>query len=150
MAKRINHKLFFPNPAEAVWEYLTKAELMEQWLMKSDFQLVVGHEFQFSSRPVPAIQFDGNVYCKVLEIIPFKKLSYSWKCGPGNGQILIDSIVVWTLNPKDNGTELLLEHSGFKENEGLELIAAMDKGWLANMKKIFESLNVAKTDASKS
>ena len=148
MTKRINHRLFFPNPAEAVWEYLTKAELMEQWLMKSDFQLALGHEFQFRSNPVPAIQFDGIVYCKVLEIIPFKKLSYSWKCGPGKGQILIDSIVVWTLTPKDNGTELIVDHSGFKENEGLELIAAMDKGWLANMKKILERLNADKHGAT--
>jgi uncharacterized protein YndB with AHSA1/START domain len=148
MAKRISHKLFFPNPAKAVWEYLTKPELMELWLMKNDFQLLVGHEFQFRSNPAPAIKFDGIVFCKVLEIIPFKKLSYSWKCGPGKGEILVDSIVEWTLNPKDNGTELLLDHSGFKENEGIELIAAMDKGWLANMHKIFERLNAVKQGPS--
>jgi uncharacterized protein YndB with AHSA1/START domain len=72
--------------------------------------------------PLPDYNFDGIVYCKVLEVVPFKKLSYSWKSGPGNGGITIDSLVVWTLDPKEGGTQLLLEHSGFKKLEDLNLI----------------------------
>ena len=67
MTKTITHELFFPNPPSVVWDYLTKAELISQWLMENDFLPVIGHEFQFRMHPVPQIDFDGIVYCKVLE-----------------------------------------------------------------------------------
>src|ERR1700749_599166 len=107
MAAHIKHQLFFQHPPAAVWEYLTDPELMQLWLMKSNFERVIGHEFQFRIGPKPSLNFDGVVYCKVLEIEPFERLSYSWKVGPGDGSFNVDSIVRWELQPKDNGTELL-------------------------------------------
>ena len=106
MRKEIKHKWFYSHSPEKVWDYLTKSELMEQWLIKNDFLPVIGHDFQFRSQPIPSINFDGIVYCKVLEMVPFKKLTYSWKSGRGNGKITVDSIVEWTLLQKDNGTDL--------------------------------------------
>jgi uncharacterized protein YndB with AHSA1/START domain len=145
MKRSIAHRVFYPHAPKIVWDYLTKAELMEQWLMKSNFELKLGHDFQFNTGPVPALDFDGIVYCKVLEIEPLKKLTYSWKCGPGNGKITIDSIVYWTLLEKDNGTELLLENSGFKEaNFNVLIFNAMSKGWLDNMNKMNRAINDAK------
>src|SRR5882724_1578148 len=143
MAKSIQHQLQFNHPPEVVWDYLTKAELMAQWLMPNDFQPIIGLDFQFRTNPLPKFDFDGIVYCKVLEVVPFKKLSYSWKGGPGEGKITLDSIVVWKLTPKDNGTELSLDHSGISETEGLDLYAGMQDGWLKNMKKIAEFINLA-------
>ena len=148
MPTEIKHKYFFAQSPEAVWEYLTKSELMEQWLMKNDFLPVVGHDFQFRSNPVPALDFDGIIYCKVLKVIPFKTLSYSWKCGPGDGKITLDSIVLWTLHPKDNGTELFLENTGFKEIENFNIYAAMNDGWQKNIKKIADYLNTEKDGAT--
>ena len=142
MANSVHHKLFFPHPPAVVWEYLTKSELLEQWLMKNDFEPIVGYDFQFNTRPVPNLDFDGNVYCKVLEIVPGKKLSYSWKTGPGNNHVVIDSIVVWTLHEKDNGTELQLDHTGFKETD-ISMFLTVDEGWLKNMKKIADLINTA-------
>ncbi|MES1160792.1 MAG: SRPBCC domain-containing protein, partial [Bacteroidota bacterium] len=81
------------------------------------------------------------VYCRVLDIVPFKRLSYSWKCGPGNGKITIDSVVKWKLEPKEGGTELFLEHSGFSKKEDLSMYNALYDGWLKNMQKIAELLN---------
>jgi uncharacterized protein YndB with AHSA1/START domain len=141
MAQSIKHQLFFPHPPRAVWEYLTNAELMELWLMKNDFQPVVGHEFQFRTNPHPDVDFGGIFYCKVLEVVPFKKLSYSWKTGPGDGSITIDSVVNWELEPKDNGTLLLLDHSNFAVMENLPLFNSMIDGWLRNMHKIADNLN---------
>ncbi|HVX49324.1 MAG TPA: SRPBCC domain-containing protein, partial [Chitinophagaceae bacterium] len=103
MKKAIQHTLFFPHSTEVVWEYLTKAELMAQWLMKTDFQPIVGYDFTFTAGPVPSLDFDGIVYCKVLELVPYKKLSYSWKTGPGGGKITVDSLVVWKLHEKEGG-----------------------------------------------
>ncbi len=140
MTNRVHHKFFFSHPPVTVWEYLTKPELMAKWLMENDFQPVVGYDFQFRTRPVPTLDFDGIVYCKVVEVIPFKKLSYSWKTGPGDNKITVDSLVVWTLHKKEGGTELELEHTGFKESN-LNMYTAVDEGWLKNLKKIAELLN---------
>src|SRR6185437_9682252 len=132
--------LFFNQSQEDVWDYLTKPELIELWLMKNDFQPIVGHQFNFWTKPLPQMDFDGTAYCTVLEVVPFKKLSYSWKGGPGQGKITLDSVVEWTLVPKDNGMELQLVHTGFKEIANMMIYPAMNDGWLKNMKKIGELL----------
>jgi uncharacterized protein YndB with AHSA1/START domain len=88
------------------------------------------------------LDFDGVFYCKVIEVVPFKRLSYSWKFGPGDGRPLNDSIVNWTLTQKDNGTELMLVHNGFeKEVCTLQIFGSMEEGWLKNMRKIEQLLN---------
>jgi uncharacterized protein YndB with AHSA1/START domain len=149
MANSVKHQYFFPQGPEMVWEYLTRAELMELWLMPNNFLPIPGHEFQFRVKPIPQLDFDGIVYCKVLEIVPYKTLSYSWKCGPGNGKIEVDSIVVWKLIAKDNGTELLLEHTGFKEIENFNMYTAVNDGWFKNIEKIAVLLNVANRETAK-
>ena len=143
MAKIIKHQFFFPHPKETVWEYLTKPELMEQWLMKNDFQPIVGLDFQFRTNPIPSLDFDGIFYCKVLEIVPFKKLSYSWKSGPGEGKITLDSVVVWKLEPTDKGTELFLEHRGFAKKENLNFYNGLLHGWVEKLNNIAKLLNAA-------
>ena len=143
MQNTINHKIFFTQSPNEVWEYLTRPELMELWLMKNDFHPTVGHQFQFRTNPIPKFDFDGNIYCTVMEVTPFTKLSYSWKGGPGDGRITFDSVVEWTLHPKDNGTELEIVHSGFKVLENLLIFNAMNDGWLKNMNKIVELINKA-------
>jgi uncharacterized protein YndB with AHSA1/START domain len=115
---------------------------MSQWLMPNDFEPILGYDFQFKIKPIPQFEFDGIVFCKVLEIVPFKKLSYPWKAGPGDGKINLDSIVNWTLIAKDNGKELLLDHSGMMEN--VDIYSAMNIGWQQNMNKIDTLINAAK------
>jgi uncharacterized protein YndB with AHSA1/START domain len=149
MADNIKHQFFFPQRPEQVWEYLTRAELMELWLMPNDFQPILGHEFQFRIKPMPQLDFDGIVYCKVLEIVPPQTLSYSWKSGPGNGKIDLESIVVWKLIPKDNGTELLLEHTGFRGFDNLGMFSAMNDGWFKNIQKIVELIKAANRETTK-
>jgi uncharacterized protein YndB with AHSA1/START domain len=141
MQKTIKHQFFFPNPPEAVWEYLTKAELMKQWLMPNDFQLILGYDFQFTTKPMPGLNLDGIFHCKVVDIVPFKRLSYSWKGGSGGGDISLDTLVVWTLIAKDKGTELQLVHSGFKEIENFDIYTGMTDGWMQKMQKIANLIN---------
>ena len=150
MTRSIKHQFFFPHPADVVWEYLTKPELMEQWLMKNDFKPIVGHEFQLRTGPIPSLDFDGIFYCKVLEIVPFKKLSYSWRSGPGGGEITLDSVVVWKLAPNDKGTELSLEHSGFAKEENLNFFNGLNHGWVEKFQNIDKLLNAAPHDATRS
>jgi uncharacterized protein YndB with AHSA1/START domain len=90
-----------------------------------------------------ALDFDGIFYCKVLEIVPLKKLSYSWKSGPGKGEITLDSVVVWKLEPKDEGTQVFLEHSGFAKKENLNFYEGLAHGWLEKFDKIAHLLNAS-------
>jgi len=140
MQKDIKCNWFLEHPAELVWDYLTKPELLAQWLMENDFKPIVGHKFNFCTKPKVKFGFDGNVYCEVLEIVPFKRLSYSWKGGPGKGKITLDSIVVWTLTPKDNGTELMLEHNGFKGTRNFIGYLFMNEGWKTKIRNRFTNL----------
>jgi uncharacterized protein YndB with AHSA1/START domain len=149
MARSIKHQFFFPHSPETVWEYLTKSELLEKWIMKNNFQPIVGFEFQFQTKPIPSLDFDGVCHCKVIEIVPFQKLSYSWRCGPGEGKISLDSTVVWELKPTEKGTELFLDHSGFEREENTLFYQGMTEGWLKNLQKMAEHLNTVHNGTSK-
>jgi len=122
-------KWHFPHPAEKVWECLTTPELISQWLMKNDFKPVVGHKFNFHTKPIPKMGFDGIVYCEVTEIVPGKKLVYTWKGGSAPDNLSLDTILTWTLTPQEDGTELLLEHKGFKGFKNYITSIFMGSGW---------------------
>lgn len=150
MAKIIKHQFYFSHLPETVWEYLTNAELMAQWLMRNDFQPIAGHEFQFRTGPIPSLNFDGIIYCKVLNIEPLKTLSYSWNCGPGEGKITLESVVTWQLEPKDKGTELFLDHRGFNQEENLDFYHGLMHGWvekLQNINKLLSNTSHGHTNA---
>jgi uncharacterized protein YndB with AHSA1/START domain len=140
MQRDIRQVWFFEHSPETVWEFLTTSELLAQWLMENDFKPIPGHQFKFITKPKFNFGFDGIVYCEVVEITPLKKLSYTWKGGPGKGVIKLDSLVTWTLTPKNNGTELLLEHTGFKGIKNYVSYLVMDKGWKYKIKKRFQEL----------
>jgi uncharacterized protein YndB with AHSA1/START domain len=138
MKRDINMKWVLSHPPEDVWNCLTDPKLVAQWLMKNDFKAEVGHSFQFHAKPRGG--WNGTVYCKVLEVIPTKKLSYSWKGGPREGVITLDTIVTWTLIPTKKGTELLLSHAGFGGFGNIMTSFIMQSGWGSHIKKRFENL----------
>jgi uncharacterized protein YndB with AHSA1/START domain len=133
MQKEIKHTWHFNQSPQEVWEYLTKPELLEQWLMKTDFQPIVGHKFRFICNKI--------TYCEVLEVKPFTKLSYSWQTNSANSNKPFNSKVVWTLFPKGNGTELQLEHNGFA---ALEDYVGHNNGWTTLGTRFVELLNTIK------
>lgn len=141
MKRTIKHEYFFAHSPEKVWQYLTNSDLMELWLMKNNFQPNVGTDFQFRTGSIPDLNFDGIFYCTVLEIEPYKKLSYSWKSGPGDGIIDLESVVVWKLEPTEKGTQVFLEHSGFDNDENLNFFNGLNHGWLEKLAKIDKLIN---------
>src|SRR5262245_1767155 len=110
MQKAIQKRWFFQQPPSEVWEYLTRPELIEQWLMKTDFQPIVGYKFHFMFTAKPDSQYEGLVRCEVLEVRPFDKLSYTWNGSTRDKNRNYNSTVIWTLIPKNDGTELHLQH----------------------------------------
>jgi uncharacterized protein YndB with AHSA1/START domain len=143
MQTEIKNQWIYEQSPNEVWEYLTQAELIALWLMPNDFEPILGHQFQFRINPIPSLDLDGIIDCKILEIVPFQKLTYTWKGGPGKGVITLDTIVEWTLKPYGNGTKLLLKHSGFKEIN-LAIFNSMSEGWEKKFQNILNLLNKAK------
>ena len=93
-----------PHPPEKIWRALTQPHLIEEWLMKNDFQPVAGHCF--------SLRGDwGSVDCRVLEVEPHKTLSYTWDA------MGLESVVTWTLTPSAAGTHLRMEQSGFRPDQ---------------------------------
>jgi uncharacterized protein YndB with AHSA1/START domain len=95
-------------PVAKVWKALTDVDQMRQWYFDlKDFKPEVGFEFEF------VVEHEGNSYhhlCRVTEVIPQKKIAYTWryKGEPGN------SLVTFELFPEDNKTWLKLTHSGIE------------------------------------
>ena len=58
----------FPHPPEKVWRALTESSLIEQWLMRNDFQPVTGHAFTLRMDPVP--NWNGVIDCQVVAVEP--------------------------------------------------------------------------------
>jgi uncharacterized protein YndB with AHSA1/START domain len=117
----------FAHPPEKVWRALTEGQLIEEWLMKNDFQPVVGHRFTLRATPTP--HWSGVVECEVLVVEPARVLSYSWE-GSGGEEAAggLKSVVTWTLTPTDGGVHLRMEQTGFGSEESANYKGAT-YGW---------------------
>src|SRR6188768_3832153 len=65
-------------PIAKVWKAITSKDDMKQWYFDlPEFEAEVGFEFQFKGGP------DENTpylhLCKITEVVPEKKLTYSWR-----------------------------------------------------------------------
>jgi len=118
-----------PFPPEKIWRALTQPHLIEEWLMKNDFQPILDHRF--------SLRDDwGSVDCRVLEVEPNKSLSYTWAVFGG------ESVVTWTLTPTRVGTLLRMEHAGFSADRQ-QAYRGAQMGWrrfFANLERVLEGL----------
>jgi uncharacterized protein YndB with AHSA1/START domain len=115
-----------PHPPEKIWRALTEGPLIEQWLMKNDFQPVVGHRFNFRATPMP--HWNGVVDCQVLIVEPPERLSYSWNASGDEAAGGLRTVVTWTLTPVTGGTQVRMEQSGFRPDEEANYQGA-NYGW---------------------
>jgi uncharacterized protein YndB with AHSA1/START domain len=114
-----------PHPPEKIWRALTQGPLIEEWLMKNDFQPVVDHRFNLRADW-------GDVDCQVLAVEPNKTLSYTWAACD------LKSVVTWTLTPTSTGTHLRMEQSGFRPDQP-QYYQGAKSGWqqfFANLEQI--------------
>jgi uncharacterized protein YndB with AHSA1/START domain len=104
-----------PHPPEKVWRALTQGALIEEWLMKNDFEPVVGRKFTLRMGPAP--RWNGVTDCEVLAIEPCRMLSYSWNSSGEEAKNGLKTIVTWTLTPTPGCVLLRMEQSGFREDQ---------------------------------
>lgn len=92
--------------SDKVWKAITDKEDMKQWYFDiAKFKPELGFEFTFEGRK------DDKVYvhlCKITEVVPGKKLKYSWRYKDADGI----SFVTFELFPEGNKTRLKLTHEG--------------------------------------
>jgi uncharacterized protein YndB with AHSA1/START domain len=96
-------------PIEMVWKALTDVGQMKQWYFTEleSFKPEVGFETQVN------VRHEGKDYLhfwKVTEVVPGKKIAYSWKYADYDG----DSVVSFELFPEAAGTRLKLTHTGLE------------------------------------
>ena len=113
-------------PPAQVWRALTEPSLLAQWLMQNDIRPVVGHKFNFRAKPMG--DWNGIVYCEILEADEPNKLVYTWQGGSDEDSKRLDTTVTWTLSPTPTGGTLLnLIHHGFQPDDYAFNI--MSQGW---------------------
>ncbi|MEP6673531.1 MAG: SRPBCC domain-containing protein [Ferruginibacter sp.] len=95
-------------PIKRVWDAITQKEEMKKWYFDiAEFKPEVGFEFEFTAGDEKK---KFRHLCKVTEVIPGKKLTYSWRYDgvPGN------SFVTFELFEEADKTRLKLTHAGLE------------------------------------
>jgi uncharacterized protein YndB with AHSA1/START domain len=110
------------HPPEKLWRALTQPHLIEEWLMKNDFQSVVGHRFKLRG------EWGGVLDCEVLAVEPNKALSYTWNFAHDDAAFSLQSVVTFTLTPTSTGTLLRMEQSGFRPDQK-QALGGAKHGW---------------------
>ncbi|TCL09907.1 uncharacterized protein YndB with AHSA1/START domain [Shimia isoporae] len=119
----IQKSVYLPAPRKRVWEFLTKADLLNKWFHPAQKDLAEGEDYLLTS------QKDGDRMCwgTVQEMSPYDYMKWSFTVGPMNGAM---TTVEWRLEDAPGGTKLTLEHSELPtDSEGYGLVLALDKGW---------------------
>ena len=95
-------------PVEKVWKAITDKSQMKQWYFDlDDFKPEVGFEFRFDGGS------DDKIYhhiCKIVEVVPNKKLKYSWSYEGFEGM----SYVTFELFDEGKTTKVKLTHEGLE------------------------------------
>ncbi len=129
----------FDAPVAKVWKAITDKSAMKEWSFGiKEFKPVLGFEFEFYGEK------DGTKYyhrCKITEVIPRKKLAYSWRYVGHEG----NSLVTIELFATGRKTRLKLTHEGLETFPKTPAFARENfvAGWACiigtNLKKFVES-----------
>jgi uncharacterized protein YndB with AHSA1/START domain len=95
-------------PVDQVWTALTDVTEMRQWYFDlKEFKPEIGFAFEF------VVEHEGNTYhhlCKITEVIPQKKIAYTWRYKGEPG----DSLVTFELSLDGEKTTVKVTHTGIK------------------------------------
>jgi uncharacterized protein YndB with AHSA1/START domain len=98
----------FDAPVARVWQAMTSKDEMSRWFFDlKEFKPQAGFEFDFT------VEHEGNTYahrCKVTEVVPQKKLAFTWRYQGHEG----DSLVTFELFAEGRKTRLKLTHEGLE------------------------------------
>lgn len=123
MKDSITKEKLFNHPIDKVWNAITKAEEISTWFLQADFKAEVGYNYVFNSTGEECSPIIGQV----KSVSPYT-LIYTWivKDTPGT------TTVTWKLETTNDGTKLILEHSGISNYAGETAVAMFESfngGW---------------------
>ncbi len=96
-------------PIKVVWNAITNKDQMKQWYFDlKEFKPEVGFEFQFYGQGHKGEQYLH--LCKITEVIPYKKLAYSWRYDGYKGI----SYLTFELSAEGDKTKIKLTHKGLE------------------------------------
>jgi len=99
----------FNAPIEEVWKAITDKHRMKQWYFDlKEFKPEKDFEFQFYGQGLKGEQYLH--LCKITEVVPSRKLTYSWRYDGFEGI----SYVTFELFPEGDKTRLKLTHEGLE------------------------------------
>ncbi len=110
-----------------VWKALTDVAEMRNWYFDlPEFRPEPGFNFQFTGGPDDGVQYLH--LCEVIEMVPEKKLTYSWRYDGYEG----NSFVTFELIGEGEKTKLKLTHIGlesFPQENADFAVTNFEKGW---------------------
>ena len=93
---------------DEVWQAISTAEILEEWMMPNNFKAESGYAFEFKGDAND--YWDGIIRGEVLEVDAPNKLAYSWESAGETTRI------IWTLTANSaEQTNLHFEMDGFSE-----------------------------------
>lgn len=111
----------FDSPINKVWDAISIAEEISKWFIQADFVATVGYEYTFTHDQTV-------IFGKVLKVNPLYELVYTWIV---KGTDVVTT-VSWKLAEKENGTYLILEHSGisnYPSETAIIMFNNFEGGW---------------------
>ncbi len=115
----------FDAPVALVWRAITTPEDMSRWYFDmKHFKPEIGCDFQF------VVEHEGNVHdhrCKIIEVIPQRKIAYTWRYHGHEG----NSLVTFKVFAEGDRTKLRLTHQGLETFPKLPPFARQNfvRGW---------------------
>ncbi|MBZ0098411.1 MAG: SRPBCC domain-containing protein [Taibaiella sp.] len=134
MKPQITIRSFIDAPPDIVWQTITDHKLVSQWLMETNIQPVIGFRGYFQMKSQPG--FDGKLATEVIEVVVNNVFAFTWQ----GGWIKKPTTVRFTLEERDGGTLLTLEHWGFEGFLGGVLRLMMTPGWKKKLVREIPSL----------
>ena len=126
MKDTIRKEQVFKHSIDTVWSAITKAEEISTWFLKADFKAEKGYSYTFTPP-------DDNDECTAItgivqEANPYT-LVYTWTMD----SLPVITTVSWTLEETNEGTKLVLLHSGISKFPGataVKMFESFNGGWI--------------------
>ena len=154
MQRSIHLEQFYPYKPEIIWRSLTEPELLTKWFMANNIHAEMGAEFTFTMAPQKG--WDGVTHCQIIELIPLKKIAYTYR-GEATGEkplacagvnsasadkagkhlfMSLDTVLSFSLHQEKGGTRLEMTHSGYRGFKMVIVSLIMGIGWKKQLKKL--------------
>ncbi|MEH7386930.1 SRPBCC domain-containing protein [Bacillus sp. JJ1521] len=126
----IKQTVLIEAPIQKVWDLVSTGEAIGTWFMPNNLVAEEGHEFHIQSPFGPSP-------CKVLEVEPPHRLTFSWDTEGWFVEFLLKEI--------DGKTEFTLIHGGWKDSEEIvgkaqrsaaDVRETMNGGWEGIVQKL--------------